>query len=71
MKPLLMVDTFRSKAIELKPAHQPFLSLIRKCCSVWKLTGVEGLSHRGWMAVELWGASLYASDELINLGHIR
>lgn len=24
------MDTFRSKAIELKPAYQPFLSLIRK-----------------------------------------
>lgn len=50
MKPLLMADTFRSKAIELKPAHQPFLSLIRKCISVWKLTGVvEGsLMEAGW-----------------------
>lgn len=50
-----MVGTFRSKAIELKPAHQPFLSLIRKCCSVWKLTGVEGLPHGGWMVVLLQG----------------
>lgn len=48
MKPLLTVDIFRSKAIELKPAYQPFLSLIRKWCSVQRITREDWLSHSGW-----------------------
>lgn len=40
MKPLLTVDIFRSKAIELKLAYQPLLSLIRKWC--WVQSPWEG-----------------------------
>lgn len=68
MKPLLTADVFRSKAIELKPAYQPFLSLIRKGRSVrtespgrWAPPGTEASE----------GGTAPMRRHVINLGNVR
>lgn len=67
MKPLLTVDVFRSKAVELKPAYQPFLSLIRKWIWERKCRREGGLSHGGCRR----GNHLHVPAAVINLGNVR
>ena len=67
MKPLLTTDIFRSKAIELKPAYQPFLSLIRKWISA-ESRQEDGLSHRGCRRGD---HPPHAPAAVINLGGAR
>lgn len=71
MKSLLTMDTFRSKAVELKPAYQPFLSLISKRISAPSRQEDGSYTKAVRTGLGVGGAHPRAPAVVINLGHAR